>query len=574
MSNRNWFRLKIQALFGFPGNGTSAGRYRVLRRNITILMLLVTLVPLSVMAVINYYQYRKTLREETIKPLMTLANKTRHSFDLYFEERLSTVRFIASTYSFEELSDKKTLNRIFRVLKTEFGGFVDLGLIGQDGTQVTYAGPYNLLGKNYREQTWFHEVVLRGVYISDVFLGYRKFPHVAIAVQRLMENGHFWIVRATIDTGRLNSLVASKDLEPEIDAFLINRLGILQTPSKYYGDVLQQCPLSVPAKAFGINVLESLEPKGRKVLIAYSSLSHPDYTLIIVKPQSLVLKSWYTLKSKIVLIFLTSVTLIMIVIFRLTGYFVVRMKQSDEKREAAFRELEHSHKLSSIGRLAAGVAHEINNPMAIINEKAGLIKDLIENTSDFKDKEKILSLVNSILHSVDRCKTITHRLLGFARRLEVNIDVLSLNELLKEVLSFIEKEIQYRNVHLKLQFDPDLPKITSDWGQLEQVFLNILTNALTAVEDGGMITIITRGNDMETVMVSIRDNGCGMSEETLEHIFEPFFTKKKYGTGLGLPITYGIVKKLGGDIQVQSKEGEGTTFTVFLPKNFKHVRGN
>jgi two-component system NtrC family sensor kinase len=113
----------------------------------------------------------------------------------------------------------------------------------------------------------------------------------------------------------------------------------------------------------------------------------------------------------------------------------------------------------------------------------------------------------------------------------------------------------------------DLPRIDSDRGQLQQVFLNILNNAMAAVDDEGKIFIATWEKDADTIAASIRDNGCGMSEETLRHIFEPFFTtKKEHGTGLGLSITYGIVKKLGGDIEVMSKEHEGTTFKVFLPK--------
>ena len=176
----------------------SPDRYLILRRNIIILMLLLTLVPLTFMVLINHHQYQVSLKTEIITPIQTLVSKTRHSFELFLEERLSTIRFIASTYSLKELSDAGTLNHIFSTLKTEFGGFVDLGLIGLNGTQISYAGPYtNLLGKDYSIQSWFHEVAVRGTYISDVFMGYRKFPHIAIAVQHLETDGNGWIMRAT-----------------------------------------------------------------------------------------------------------------------------------------------------------------------------------------------------------------------------------------------------------------------------------------------------------------------------------------------------------------------------------------
>jgi two-component system NtrC family sensor kinase len=128
---------------------------------------------------------------------------------------------------------------------------------------------------------------------------------------------------------------------------------------------------------------------------------------------------------------------------------------------------------------------------------------------------------------------------------------------------------------LGLHLAADLPRIASDRGQLQQVFLNILNNAFAAVEDGGTVSVITWEKDMDTVVITFQDNGHGMSEETLKHIYEPFFTTKKghRGTGLGLSITYGIVKRLGGDIGVQSKEGQGTRFTVYLPKKSKEEPG-
>jgi two-component system NtrC family sensor kinase len=270
------------------------------------------------------------------------------------------------------------------------------------------------------------------------------------------------------------------------------------------------------------------------------------------------------------IIFSVSVVLIILFVFKLVDVLVKNIRKADERRELAFRELEHSQKLSSIGRLAAGVAHEINNPMAIINEKAGLMKDLIEYGDQFEEKEKFLEQINSIIESIERCKTITHRLLGFARRMEVQLEMLGVNELLKEVLGFLEKEYIYRNIDVRLQLAEDLPHISSDIGQLQQVFLNILTNAFAAVEDGGNVSVTTWEEDLDFIGISIQDNGCGMSMETQKHIFEPFFTTKKgYGTGLGLAITYGIVKKLGGDVKVQSIEGRGTTFTVYLRKRLK-----
>jgi two-component system, NtrC family, sensor kinase len=569
---KDWF--KSLHLLDIPEEGSSPDRYRVLRRNMIILMLLVTIFPLFFMAMVNYHEYQTRLREEIVNPLRILVNKTKHSFELFLAERLSAVSFIASAYSFDELASEKNLNRIFSVMKQEFGGFVDLGLINDSGLQVSYIGPYNLKGKNYADQPWFHDVQIRGSYVSDVFMGYRRFPHVVIAVQHRTDVGHTWILRATIDTEKFNDVIASMGLDPKSDGFLLNKSGVFQTPSKSYGAVLENLPFPLPPVSYEANVIEDKDAQGRQVLLAYNYFAHAPFILVVIKQAGEVLKSWYTLKTEIFFIFAASVLIIFLVVFRLTDLLVKRMRESEERREAAFREMEHAHKLSSIGRLAAGVAHEINNPMAIINEKAGLMKDLIDYGAIFPEQAKFLALTDSILQSVDRCRSITHRLLGFARRMEVQIEVLDLNDVVKETLSFLEKESLYRDIKIELQLAEDLPRIASDRGQLQQVFLNLLTNSLAAVGDGGRIALKTWEKDPDTEAVAIEDNGCGMSQETLSHVFEPFFTTKKgKGTGLGLPITYGIVKKLGGAIEVRSREGEGTTFTVSLPKRATEVSG-
>lgn len=567
-------RAKIRGFLEIPEEGTGPERYSVLRRNFVGLMLVTTMVPLVLMALINFYQYRSVLRGEIVSPLRVLVNKTKHSFELFLQNRLSTVRFVASAYTYDELADEQNLTRIFRVLKQEFKGFVDLGVIDANGVQVSYVGPYELKGKNYSEQEWFQHLKIADVYISDVFMGYRKYPHIVIAVNHVTESGRSWIVRATIDTGKFDDLIASMGLDPQSDAFLVNDKGVLQTNSKFYGKVLQTCPICSVPLSYEPNVIEMTDPAGRNVMVTYAYFSRADFVLMLVKPRGEVLRAWYTLKSEFLFLFIASGIVIVAVVLRLTRFLIRRMQDSDMKRELAYREVEHSHKLSSIGRLAAGVAHEVNNPMAIINEKAGLMKDLIEYTPNFPEKEKFLSLVKAIINSVERCRTITHRLLGFARRMDVEVQVLDVNEIINETVGFLEKEALHRNIKLRLHLAQDLSRIASDRGQLQQVFLNILNNAFAAVQDGGLVAVATFERDIDTVGVTIQDDGHGMSEDTLKHIFEPFFTTKKgSGTGLGLSITYGIVKKLGGDIEVQSKVGQGTRFVIYLPKKPRQQSG-
>ncbi len=548
-------------------NTANQDHYNVLKRNIIIIMLLITILPLVTMIVINYFQYKSHLTSQIIAPLYAMADKTKHSFELFLDQRLAIIRFISTTYSFENLSNEQNIKKILISLKKEWRGFVDIGLINGQGELVSYAGPYSLLGKNYSEQISFQETQIKGRYISNVFLGYRKYPHIVLAVQHLTDTGQTWVLRATIDTDFFNTLILSMGLSRQTDAFLINKNGILQTNSLYYGNTLEKCFLDLSKLNLRSNSFEGTDNKNKKVIIASSAFSIADYILVIVQPQSVALKSWYALKTEMVIIFLTSLAIIIFAILKMTRVLIKRIKTSDEHRENVLTELQHAQKLSSIGRLAAGVAHEVNNPLAIINEKAGLMSDLIGLSKDFDKKSKFIDLTCAILNSVDRCRKITHRLLGFSKRIDIKIEPININQIINEVLDFLEKDILYRKIDIDLMLPNSLVLIESDHGQIQQVVLNLLTNASAAVEDFGWIKIETKNIDNGGIRVKISDNGCGIPEDIIKNIFDPFFsTKKGKGTGLGLSISYGIIKKLGGEISVESKPGKGAAFTFDLPQ--------
>ncbi|MCA1943662.1 MAG: two-component sensor histidine kinase [Desulfovibrio sp.] len=547
-------------------DGVPPTRYRLLRRKIVALLLGVAVAPLCVLTVINYQIYQTIVAKEFEAPLRALVSKTKNSFELFFAERTSAVSFIASAYPVEKLSDDKALADIFEVMRQKFSGFVDMGFIDERGRQVSYVGPYDLKGKDYADQPWFREAALHGSYITDVFTGLRKFPHIAIVVRQLGNDGKWWTLRATVDTRQYERLIAAMGISPDSDAFLLNKHGILQTDSTYYGALLQPIPFPMPRTSYETQVVDFKTTDGQAALMAYVYIPDSEYVLMAIKPKGAAFSTKGLFRADLAILLVASVLLILLVAYKLTGDLVARLKQSDERRELAFRHVEHSQKLSSIGRLAAGVAHEINNPLAIINEKAGLMKDLLALEPEFPKKDRFIKQIDAIAAAVARCRNITHRMLGFARQMDVNIESIQVNDVLKETASFLERESAYRNIELSLSLTEGLPAIESDRGQLQQVFLNMLNNAFAAVNDGGAIAVATWRQDDDTVGISIKDNGCGMSEEVQRHVFEPFFTTKKgTGTGLGLSISYGIIKRLGGDIALTSKPNLGTTFTILLP---------
>ena len=225
------------------------------------------------------------------------------------------------------------------------------------------------------------------------------------------------------------------------------------------------------------------------------------------------------------------------------------------------QELLHKEKLASMGQLAAGVAHEINNPLGtILLFSEAMYRELPEGDLHRDDLKMIINETN-------RCKTIVADLLNFARQQEVLAQETDVPALLEQVIEGVGRQPTFAQVQIVRQFSPDMPVIQADPAQLQQVFINLLNNAAEAMEGGGTITLAARPVDHQWVEIKVSDTGCGIPEENLNKLFMPFFTTKPLGkgTGLGLSIVYGIVKMHRGQITVQSQVGRGTTFTITLP---------
>ncbi len=239
-----------------------------------------------------------------------------------------------------------------------------------------------------------------------------------------------------------------------------------------------------------------------------------------------------------------------------------KVKQRTEELAAIQAKVAESDRLASLGKLSAGVAHEINNPLgAIMSLTALTLED--KNKQD-PDRENL----EEVLRQTERCRDIVKGLLDFSRQSEVNMEPTDLNRILQDTLSLVGRQSMFFNVNVVREWEAELPPVMGDRSQLQQVFTNILMNAVQAMEERGTITILTRHLPAEGIVeVRISDTGCGISEDKIGRIFEPFFTTKtnEQGTGLGLSIAYGIVTGHGGTIRAQSEVGKGSTFIIRLP---------
>ena len=540
---------------------------------VSVLMSLsVSLIPLIVITMINYRTTEKAFESENYLKTARVVSNTYRSISFFLTERRAALDFISRDNPQDALLNTVRLAFVLRYLEESFGGgFVDLGIIDSSGTQIRYVGPYDLLGKEYGNQSWFQECKKKCVYISDVFLGYRKEPHFVIAVKKNLDNNNFLILRASLRLDIFKNLLDKLELTGRGDAFVINRKGVLQTNSIYYGKILSQVPFSTPEYQPSTQVIELSEKDGARNLIGYRFIEETPFILMIVKSKSALMAPFRKTKTELFMFLAGSIILISGVILGIVTYMVNRIQLADERRLAYIQQVEYANKMASIGRMAAGISHEINNPLAIINEKAGLIKDLFEIKKQYAGDPKLQGMVDVILAAVKRASKITRLLLAFARNTESGKESVDVKLMIKEVLSFIEKEAEINAIKIEIKA-PDSPAvIQSDKGKLQQIFLNIINNALDAIEKEGHLVVEISGIHKDGVNVSITDDGVGIKKEDLKHIFEPFFSTKKGrgGTGLGLAITYNLIQELGGTISVESEEEKGSIFSIRLPVELK-----
>lgn len=532
---------------------------------------LAALVPLIAVTVLHYQLIQKSVDLELVLRTERLASNARRAVTFFMEERLNALRFVANEIQYEQLANPQQLAEILRNLKLGFGGLTDLSIISHTGDQVTYAGPFKLKGLNYSDQQWFIECRKHNVYVSEIFRGYRDVPHMIVAVKSYRRDGIFFIIRATLETERLIQMLSSYETGKHADIFLINRSGIVQTPSKRYGGIFEKMTLAIPEYSEKTHALIARDHQGNPIITGYAFISlniaDTPFILMVIKEKGGMMAIWEDLHAKINWIIGLGAIVILVVIMVTCTYMVNRMLMADKTKAETLALAEQNCQLASVGQLAAGVAHEINNPLALINETAGYVKDLFTITETYSEDDELMENIESILDAVERCGRITRQLLGFARKFDIKIQKIKIKEVITDVLNFHSKEAVYRNITVNVDVpDPDL-EIESDRGKLQQILLNLVNNAFQAVVEGCRLDIAARKKDTETVEISIGDNGCGMSEEKLSKVFEPFFTTKELGkgTGLGLAITYGLVKKLQGEISVSSEISKGTTFTISLP---------
>ncbi|MDP8240591.1 MAG: ATP-binding protein [Candidatus Hatepunaea meridiana] len=542
-------------------------KHPIFRSRIVIVLLVVSLLPLCLMSAGSWFVFGRLLDKKSLELQRTVVESHARSIEAYLTESLNSLRLLATTHGFDEITDQKTLHRLFTSLNMNSNdGFIDLGVIGADGEHLAYIGPYDLINRNYRDTDWFKQVTNEGKYISDVFLGFRQVPHCVIAVKSY-HGTNPWFLRATINSDQFDALVQTGMLGETGDAFIINIKGFYQTTPRV-GLVLDKSPLT--NLEYHRDVQDRIVRINGPQIIQVTTWINENRWMLVVQQDAAEIRAPVTRAAASgALLILLAIVLIVITTYLATRHLLKRIDKANAQREEMFKAFTRSAKLASVGELATGLAHEINNPLAILSADQTNISDIISEIKP--DKEYLDELSEALARGkkqIQRCKSITTKMLQFGRKRDTQLEPTDLAPSVREINKLLERQASVNNVELILETEENLPTVMIDPVELEQVLVNLINNSMHALDNGGKIATDIRSEGDE-VILEVKDNGSGISQEDLNRIFEPFFTTKPVGkgTGLGLSVCYGIVQSWGGRLEAESKLGKGTTMRIHLPVN-------
>jgi len=446
-----------------------------------------SLIPLFALGITIYYQFSTAYTGKLTERLKALVQNRRSVIELFFDERLSQLTTVAHTHSLGKMRDEAYLGKVFEIMQTRSRHFIDIGVIDDRGDHLAYVGPHyeQLKPVNYAREDWFQKVMASGTYVSDVFLGFRKIPHFIIAVTT-RENNRTWILRATINSEILDNIVAAAQIGKRGDAFLINRQNILQTQPRFSGELLGHPTTPNFASAVGTTV-EEIVQAGEQSLFATIQIPIRNWVLVVKEDPRDEMAPLFQAQYIETIILIAGVLLVVTGTILTTRSMTNELMRIEREKAVAGDMVVQSSKMAALGKMAAGIAHEINNPLQIIGEKAGWMKDLLEkeDVKASENWEEFDDCIRKIERQIERSRVITHRLLRFGRRMEPTQDMVDINRILAETLTFLENEAHHREIKITTDYADKLPPVTTDAAQLQQVFLNIIDNAIDAVGKGG-----------------------------------------------------------------------------------------
>ncbi len=552
-------------------DGKSRKKYfRYLNRVLQIGLLIAYLIPITILTLYFNHKFNASLHESARLHLAAVAESQRNTISLYMQKRIVSIFSLFYEKDFSVTPSQEEMDNYLANLRKADEGFVDIGFIDPYGVQIGYAGPYpHLLGNDYSRENWYEELTNnpQSYIVTDLYLGFRRMPHFTIGVKQFI-NGGYYVIRTSLDPNKLHGFITTTSHGKQVDGFLINREGLFQAVDTEFGKLLEPA-VFMPPEDKSADVTE-ITLNGQQMLLAYTWLKEVPWCLLMLQSKDIALQEMDSIRKNMILGSAVLVLALMIIIWLIVKRIVRWIETLEHDRAELKSQLYHTHRLVAVGQLAGGVAHEINNPLAIIASESGVIRDMLDERLGLEwTPEAIIKELDEIDKAVYRAKSITKKILSFVRRTDPKAVPCNVQQLLDDVVSGVKgQEFAVSNITVVRDFDSNIPEIMLDPDLIRQVFLNLINNASDAVTEGCTITLRTR-LEGDWVKITVADDGMGMDAEQVQQIFMPFFTTKDVGkgTGLGLSISQNIVEGFGGRIEVESEPGVGSSFTVVLPVN-------
>ncbi|WP_050813951.1 sensor histidine kinase [Pseudodesulfovibrio mercurii] len=539
-----------------------------------ISMIVIPAIPLLLSVAIGFYSFAGESKRFAVSSIRQAAVDRTQLIDEFLHERRSDLESYLALLTEDALSGPKAQAEVAAWLRTGGQVFQDMGLIDPQGRHAAYAGPFGLADKDYSDTDWYKETRESGYFISDVFLGYRKVPHFIVAVARRI-NGQVWILRATVNPTVFGNMVNAPGIGDTGEAYILNREGLFQTGRRSGGDLLEHDDYAYPAQDENL-VSFTGSDGGEDYLFASARLNDGNWRLIVRQKEEEAFHAVVMAGYTVIFVLLCGGAVIVV----LALFVSRRLSETLHGQAEAVSKLEgqllQAARLAELGEMAAGFAHEINNPLQIMKTDLALLeltlKDVTDECSNREACAELKEIAEQFQIQIGRCAAITREILRFGRQDAPQVQDMDLAEFLPKVGDMVRNKAQVNGINVTCEVAPDIPTVLADPGQLQQVMINLLNNAIHAVVDrhgakGGRIEVVARRDDRNQAEITVTDNGSGINQESLSKIFMPFFTTKApgQGTGLGLSVCHSIIDSLGGELTVASTKGEGTTFTVRIP---------
>jgi len=566
---------------------TEHNKYGILKRNFIFLFLVLSLVPLFTVSFISYFSFKNSLHNTISTHLLEIAKNKGIALQKWLFERHTDAEVFAQSPAVVEsvdaignlkkdfiTTDKYSLiaKKYLQLIKRKYDSYDEIFILDKNGQMIITTEKMQNIEVN---SDYFLEAINGRTFNTNIHLSpltHRPTMVVAAPIRNPKEE-IIGVLVERIKLDAINKLMRDIEIGKTGESYLINKEGYFLTESKFESGYTLKKKISTKGtkecKKGKSSVGEYIDYRDKKVLGAYFWIPEMEWSLMVEQDSSEAFQKIQYLRN--IIFAIGSITILVIVAFTFlaSGKIVKILKGYDQEYKKQQKQIIRAEKLAAMGQLAAGLAHEINNPLGGISNCLKLISTKINKPNpkpkDFKDSIKYLRTSEQELN---RSIRIVRNFLAFSKRPNLNPILTNINTVILELIALIEPQATVQNILITKELDSDLPQLMVDAQQLHQALMNIILNSLEAMPQGGKLKV-SSGYDQrdEAIKIEITDTGYGIPEENLPYLFEPFFSSKPEGKGigLGLSIVYEVIDEHNGSIEVESEVDKGTTFIIKLP---------